>query len=202
LSRFSGTNRPLFPDRRFQKSRVEKVPLRRIVEAARYHWTNPMPLYPTDRHWGTFPLRELVEEVCRPLEPRLTTQAIQTVFDIPANQTITADRELLRRAVRNLVLNAIDAMPEGGTLVATSAGGPYAVELEIADTGPALSDEQREQAFELLPTSQRGGAGWGLAVVDHVAALHGGSVMAANCPEGGAAFTLRIPCHAALEAAA
>ena len=161
-----------------------------------------MPLYPTSRYWGTFPLRELVEEVCRPQASRLSAQAIQTVIDIPSDQTITADRELMRRAVRNLVLNAVDAMPKGGSLVATSVAGPNAIELEIADTGAALSDEERHQAFELLPSAQRGGTGWGLAVVHRIAELHGGSVTAANCPEGGVAFTLRLPHRAALEAAA
>ena len=161
-----------------------------------------MLLHSTNRSWGTFPLTELVEEVCQPLESRLAAQAIQTIVDIPSNQTITADRELLHRAVRNLLLNAIDAMPRGGLLVVTSAAGPEAIELEVADTGAALSDQQRQQAFELLPSSQRGGSGWGLAVVRRIAELHGGSVTAANCPDGGAAFTLRIPRRAALEAAA
>ncbi len=124
------------------------------------------------------------------------------VVDIPSGQMMFADRELLRRAVRNLVLNAADAMPNGGSLVATSADGPDAMELEIADTGPALSDEERQQAFELLPTAQRGGSGWGLAVVRRIAELHGGSVTAANCPDGGVALTLRIPHPPAREAAA
>jgi signal transduction histidine kinase len=161
-----------------------------------------MSLESTGRHWGRFPLRELVKEVCQPLESQLAEQAVEVVIDIPLGQMISADRELLRRAVRNLVLNAVEAMPDGGTLVATSAVGPHTIELEIADTGPALSDEQRQQAFELLPTSQRGGTGWGLAAVQHIAELHGGSVTVANCPDGGAAFTLRIPRSAALEAAA
>jgi signal transduction histidine kinase len=161
-----------------------------------------MSLQPTGRHSGSFPLRELIDEVCQPLESQLAEQAVKVVIDIPLGQTMSADRELLRRAVRNLVLNAVEAMPDGGTLVVTSAAGPHAIELEIADTGPALSDEQREQAFELLPTAQRGGTGWGLAVVHRIAELHGGSVTAANCPDGGAAFTLRIPRSATLEAAA
>jgi signal transduction histidine kinase len=163
---------------------------------------NPMMLHSTSRYWGTFSVRELVDEVCQPLESRLKTQNIQTVIDIPMNQTITADRELLRRAVRNLVLNALDAMPEGGTLTATSAAGPERLELEIADTGEALSDEQRQQAFALSPSAQRGVGGWGLAVVHRIMELHGGSVIAANCPDGGAAFTLRLPRTIAFEAAA
>ena len=161
-----------------------------------------MPIHPNAQIQRRFPLRDLVDDVCRPLASRLDEQKIQAVIDIPLNLVIVAERELLRRAVRNLILNAVDAMPEGGVLVATSAIGPDAVELEIADTGPALSDEQRQQAFELLPTAQRGGTGWGLAVVRRIAELHGGDVTAANCPEGGAAFTLRIPRAAVLEAAA
>jgi signal transduction histidine kinase len=161
-----------------------------------------MSLESTGRHRGSFPLRKLVEEVCQPIESQLAEQAIELVLDIPSEQMISADRELLRRAVRNLVLNAVEAMPNGGSLVATSAVSPHSIELEIADTGPALSDEQRKQAFELLPTSQRAGTGWGLAVVHHIAELHDGSVTVANCPDGGAAFTLRIPRSAAWEAAA
>ena len=161
-----------------------------------------MPPHQTTQYQRVFPLRELVADVLQPLASRLDEQRIQTEIDIPSSLSITAERELLRRAVRNLILNAVDAMPEGGLLVATSAVGPGAVELEIADTGAALSDEQRQQAFELLPSAQRGGTGWGLAVVRRIAELHGGSVTAANCPEGGAAFTLQIPRATLLEAAA
>jgi signal transduction histidine kinase len=161
-----------------------------------------MPLYPSVSHAGPFSLHELVEEVCLTLGSRLKSQAIRTTIDIHTNLSIVADRELLRRAVRNLVLNAADAMPGGGSLIVTSAISPRMVELEVADTGPALSDEERQQAFELVPTAQRSGTGWGLAVVRRIAEMHGGSVTAANCPDGGVAFTLRIPRAAALEAAA
>ncbi len=133
-----------------------------------------------DRYWETFHLRELFDEVCRPLQARFVAQAIKTVVDIPRDESVTADRELLRRAVRDLVLNAVDSMPEGGSLIAISAAGPDALELEIADTAELASAEQR-------------GANWGLAVVARIAELHGGSVLAVNCPDGGSAFTLRIP---------
>lgn len=133
-----------------------------------------------DRYWETFRLRDLFEEVCQPLQARFAAQAIQTVVDIPRDESITADRELLRRAVRNLVLNAVESMPDGGKLIAISAAGPDALELEISDTAELASAEQR-------------GADWGLAVVERIAELHGGSMLAVNCPDGGSAFTLRIP---------
>jgi signal transduction histidine kinase len=154
------------------------------------------------RYWAGVPLRELVNEVIASLASRFAAQAIGVAVDIPAGDIVAADRELLRRAVHGLMLNAIDAMPDGGSLLATSAAGPHMIELEIADTGPTMSDQQRQQAFELLPAVQRGGTGWGLAVVRRIAEMLGGSVMVANCPEGGVAFTLRVPRPVALEAAA
>jgi signal transduction histidine kinase len=154
------------------------------------------------RFEGVFLLRKLVEEVVESLAARSADQAIDVVIDVPPDQIIAAERKLFRRAVENLVQAAVEAMPHGGSLVATSICGPEAIELEIADTGPALTDKQRRDVFELLPAAPRGGTGWGLAVVRRIAEMHGGSVTAANCPEGGVAFTLRIPRPSVLEAAA
>jgi len=154
------------------------------------------------RSWSDFPLRELVDEVAQSLASRCKDQSIKVILDVPADLTATANRGLIRRAVEHLMLGAIAAMPKGGSLWATSAAGPDAVELEIADTGPTLSDEARRHAFDSPGGTERGAAGWELAMVYHIAKIHGGSVTAANCPEGGAAFTLRIPRRAALEAAA
>jgi signal transduction histidine kinase len=108
---------------------------------------------------------------------------------------------MLRRAVLNLSLNAIDAMPEGGDLWITSFAGPDCVELEIADSGPGLSEEVRRRAFEPFFTTKNTGTGLGLAVVHRVAEAHGGDCTAINCPDGGAAFTIRLP-RRVMEAAA
>ncbi|MEN6459404.1 MAG: HAMP domain-containing sensor histidine kinase [Thermoguttaceae bacterium] len=150
----------------------------------------------------TFALRSLVEEVVQSLALRLDAQAIETTLDIPWNQMLTADREMLRRAVRNLVLNAAAAMPDGGSLVVTSASTPDAVELEIADSGPSMSDEGRRHAFDLVGIDERGATGCTLAIVRRIAEFHGGSLSVANCPDGGVALTLRVPHPIALEAAA
>ncbi len=70
--------------------------------------------------WQTFMVGDVVNEVCESLEPQLEAQMIDVDIDVPPNTLLTADRELFRRALVNLVLNAIDAMPEGGSLVITS----------------------------------------------------------------------------------
>jgi signal transduction histidine kinase len=124
-------------------------------------------------------------------------------LDVPFVHQLFADREMLRRCILNLMLNAIDAMPKGGHLVITSYSGPHGFELEIADSGPGLSDEVRRRMFEPFFTTKNSSSGLGLAIVSRIAEAHGGDLTARNCPEGGAAFTLRIAVNQhALQAAA
>lgn len=146
--------------------------------------------------WETFLVCSMVEEVCESLAPQLAAQGVEVDVDVPPNTLLAGDREMLRRAVLNLVLNALDAMPDGGDLVVTSFEGAAGFELEVADSGPGLSEEQRERLFEPFYTTKQQGTGLGLSVVCHIAEAHGGAVTAENCPEGGAAITLRIPRHA------
>jgi signal transduction histidine kinase len=152
-------------------------------------------------HWQSFLVGDLVNEVCESLGPQLEAQMIDVDIDIPPNTLLTADREMIRRAVLNLMLNAIDAMPRGGNLVITSYDDARGFELEIADSGPGLTEEAKRRAFEPFYSTKQNGTGLGLAVVYHVAEAHGGTVTAMNCPEGGAAFTIKLP-RRAMRAAA
>jgi signal transduction histidine kinase len=151
--------------------------------------------------WQSFILGDVVQEVCDSLEPQLDAQMIDVDIDVPPNTLLTADREMIRRALLNLILNSIDAMPDGGEIVITSYETPRGVELEVADSGPGLSDEDKRRAFEPFYSTKQDGTGLGLAIVYHVAEAHGGTVTAMNCPEGGAAFTIKIP-RRAMRAAA
>jgi signal transduction histidine kinase len=144
-------------------------------------------------HCEVVQVRELVEDVCQSLGPQLDAQEIGPEIDVPPHATILADRDMLRRAILNLALNALDAMPDGGRLVITGVEGLQGFELEVADSGEGLSDEVRRRAFEPFFTTKNSGTGLGLAIVEHILQLHGGNVLAQNCPEGGAAFTLQFP---------
>jgi signal transduction histidine kinase len=146
-------------------------------------------------------VRQVIDSVCHALRRRMVNQRIETVADVPRFLAIRADGELLRAAVLNLTINALDAMSEGGRLVITACMGARGFELEVADSGPGLSEEVRRRAFEPCFTTKSGGAGMGLAVVRRIAIAHGGDIVATNCPEGGAAFTLRIPSHLTAAAA-
>jgi signal transduction histidine kinase len=154
-----------------------------------------------DPRWQLLDVRELVEDVLGALAPQFTAQAIASFVDIPVGQRVSADRDMIRRAILNLFLNALDVMPDGGEVVITSHAGPRGLEIEVADSGPGLSEQVRRRAFEPFFTTKSHGTGLGLAIVERIAEVHGGRIHAANCPEGGAAFTLQIPSRR-LEAAA
>src|SRR5205807_1739560 len=102
------------------------------------------------------------------LSPQLDAQDIEVELDIPLRLSILADEEMVRRAVLNLVLNALDAMPDGGELLFTGCAGPQGVELEVADSGPGLSDDARRRAFEPFFSTKSNGTGLGLAIVSRI----------------------------------
>jgi signal transduction histidine kinase len=151
--------------------------------------------------WGRFDIGQVVRDVLESMAPQLNAQGIVTELDVPTGMWLLADREMFRRAMLNLVLNALDAMPQGGELDITCWSGPAGVELEVADSGPGIDDRSRKRLFEPFYTTKQNGTGLGLAIVYRIAEVHGGCVRAANCPQGGAAFTLVFP-RRALEAAA
>jgi signal transduction histidine kinase len=152
--------------------------------------------------WRSFIVQDLVEEIFDSLTPQLEAQGIEVSLDVPPHTVVTADREMLRRAILNLVLNAIDAMPRGGELVVTSYEGRGGLELEIADSGPGLPEDQLARVFDPFFTTKPSGTGLGLSIVHRIVEAHGGRVTAMNCPEGGAAFTIELPPRRAMGAAA
>lgn len=151
--------------------------------------------------WERFELGMLIDEVCQSLAPQLSAHGIQADIHVPRMLAVSADREMIRRAVLNLVLNAVDAMPAGGELVVYGVSGPQGIEIEVADSGPGLPETDRPHLFEPFFSTKNGGTGLGLVIVQRIADAHGGQVTAMNCPEGGAAFTICIP-QRALRAAA
>lgn len=143
--------------------------------------------------WQVFSVLGLIQEVCDALRPQLSAQSIRVDLEVSPSLETYADREMLRRAVLNLALNALDAMSQGGELVITALDGPNGFVLEVGDSGPGLSQHQLGKVFEPFFTTKSNGTGLGLAIVHRIAEAHGGHVTARNCPEGGAAFTIELP---------
>jgi signal transduction histidine kinase len=141
----------------------------------------------------SFVLRDLVDEVCDSLAPQLAAQQVTTHTDVERGTSVWADRQMLRRALLNLVLNALDAMPGGGELDLIAHIGNQTVEIEVADSGSGIADDVMPRLFDPFFTTKPSGTGLGLAIVQRIAETHGGDVLVANCPQGGAALTIRIP---------
>ena len=140
-----------------------------------------------------FAVRELIDDVCSSLAPQLAAQRIEVAIDVSPTCRHRGDRDMLRRAVLNLLLNALDAMPQGGRLDVIACQLGDRLEIEVADSGPGIQQAARSRLFEPFFTTKSGGTGLGLAIVERIAEAHGGTVRAANCPQGGAAFTLSLP---------
>lgn len=112
------------------------------------------------------------------------------------NARLMVDPEQLCRALTNLIVNAIQAAPPGGTVIVrarreTRWGGLAFV--DVVDNGKGLTDEAKERVFSPFFTTKETGAGLGLANVKKIVELHGGIVTASNTNGGGAVFTMQLP---------
>ncbi|REK22073.1 MAG: sensor histidine kinase [Planctomycetota bacterium] len=144
----------------------------------------------------------LVRDVVDSLGEQLNAQGIETTVEMTGDTTVHVDADMTRSVLLNLVFNAMDAMPEGGEIVISGEACGSDVELEVADSGPGLTDDVRAHLFEPFYTTKRDGTGLGLAHVERIVRAHGARIRVRNCPEGGAAFTIQFPKTIALEAAA
>jgi signal transduction histidine kinase len=107
---------------------------------------------------------------------------------------ISVDPDLLHRALQNLVLNAIDAMPQGGELrIHTQALGDH-IEISVSDTGSGLTQEECGRLFTPYYTTKQHGTGLGLAIVQSVVSDHGGKISVESTKEKGTTFRIELPC--------
>jgi two-component system sensor histidine kinase HydH len=148
-----------------------------------------------DFRFGPTSLRQLVSEVLATLgesQPPPLAIVASLPEDLPA---VRADGAKLKQVLMNLCKNAVEAMPEGGTLTVRSAAEPTCVRLTIEDTGVGLPEDV--DVFALFTTTKTEGTGLGLAIVSQIVAAHDGRIWHERRPGGGTAFTLQLPVAAA-----
>jgi signal transduction histidine kinase len=142
-------------------------------------------------------LNQLVQGVVRLFQAQFRTAestSIHCQLDLdPALPAIAADPQLLHRALSNLVLNAMDAMPTGGTLTLRTRAIVSGVMVEVSDTGSGLSPEECERVFTPYYTSKQHGTGLGLAIVQSVVSDHHGKISVRSAADHGATFLIELP---------
>jgi nitrogen fixation/metabolism regulation signal transduction histidine kinase len=134
---------------------------------------------------------QLVPETLRLFEAQLAKAGIRASAQLdPALRPVEADAEQMTRVLRNLILNAVDAMPEGGTLTVRTIALGAGARLEVSDTGQGLTPEECERLFTPYYTTKTHGTGLGLAIVQSVVSDHKGRIAVES--EKGKGTTFRI----------
>ena len=143
---------------------------------------------------GSVELPALLDDLTLLTRHKLQHQQIELIRnDAPNLPAIKGDSTQLSQAFLNLILNAAEAMEQGGTLEISTAIDETTVHVRFADSGPGMTAEQRERAFTgMLSTTKDKGGGLGLAIVAKVAEAHGGRVEMEPAPGEGTRITLRL----------
>jgi signal transduction histidine kinase len=118
---------------------------------------------------------------------------IKTVLELASVPPLNADPVLLRRVLENLVLNAIDAMPQGGNLTFRTFIADRLAVFELSDTGVGLTPEECERLFTPYYTSKQHGTGLGLAIVQSVISDHKGRITVSSQKQHGTTFHIELP---------
>jgi signal transduction histidine kinase len=145
-------------------------------------------------------LNDVVQNVSRLFQAQLHAPErapIECTLELDESmETIAADPDLLHRALSNLVLNAMDAMPHDGTLTLRTRQDGVLSYVEVSDTGTGLTPQECERLFTPYYTSKPHGTGLGLAIVQSVISDHGGRISVRSEAGHGTTFTIELPRNA------
>ena len=150
---------------------------------------------PQDLALAAVDLNELLRGLEALLQPEWQPSGVRFVADLdPGLCSIRGDEELLRQAFLNILLNACQAMPDGGTIrVATGLEHGEFARITISDEGVGIPQEDLDKIYRLYYTTKAGGSGIGLSLVYRIVQLHDGSIDVSSEPGKGTTFIVRIP---------
>jgi signal transduction histidine kinase len=143
---------------------------------------------------------EVLDNVIRLIRPQATEQGVHLALlhpeiDLPK---LVVDEQKIEQALLNLLINALEAMPQGGTLSASAATKNGSVTIEITDTGPGISPEYRENVFKPYFSTKGQGTGMGLPLTEKLVSQHGGQIEYETGPQG-TSFRIHLPLEPAAE---
>ncbi|MBI2358457.1 MAG: two-component sensor histidine kinase, partial [Deltaproteobacteria bacterium] len=157
-----------------------------ITDLMDFARVNPPKVSPTK-------LDSVLENALSRLELKQNVKVVKEFA--PALPEVVVDSDQMRRAFANLIKNADEAMPEGGTLTISARSADGLGEVKIRDSGHGISEQDVAKIFDPLFTTKPRGIGMGLAIVKQIIERHKGSLGVSSRPGDGTVFTIRLPLH-------
>jgi len=149
---------------------------------------------PRDLHLEEIDLRRLLEDVAQLAAPDAAQHGVTISCNLPAKPlAVKVDADLLKQALLNVVLNGVQAMPQGGSLTVSTRRENDIVVTEIGDQGGGIPHDVQDKIFELYFTTKKEGSGIGLAQTYQIMQWHYGSVDFESAEGEGTTFRLRLP---------
>lgn len=138
--------------------------------------------------------REIIESVCNLANKQAVKSGVQMDMAVSdALPLVLMDAEQMKQALLNLILNGIDAMPEGGQLTISANQRGDELQIAVQDTGKGIDPAVRDSLFSPFVTTKARGTGLGLAIAHRLVDQHGGCITADDTIDGGAVFRIRLP---------
>jgi signal transduction histidine kinase len=151
---------------------------------------------PVELHLEDTDIAALAGEVLALAQPQIARGRVQVTVEQPENlPDVRVDRQLIKQALMNLVLNSCEAMKSGGRLTLSVRRRGDLAEIRISDTGHGIAPEHRRRIFELFFTTRPGGSGLGLATAFRIVQLHSGSIDFESEVGKGTTFIVELPLH-------
>lgn len=138
-------------------------------------------------------LVSLTRSVCQSIQDQFDAHSIELKIDAPDDAVADIDPNMMQRCMLNLLLNAVDAMKQGGTLQICIRQSNQQHSISIADTGPGIEPGTLSKLFEPFYTTKSAGTGLGLPIVEKIVHSHGGTIDVTSTPGNGATFGLTFP---------
>jgi len=139
-------------------------------------------------------LNKVIQEVVDFVAPEAARRGIELVtYFHAALPLVRLDRNLFKQAILNLVINAEEAMPEGGQIVFQTRPTSSGVELEVIDTGVGMDQEVLSRIFQPFFSTRKDGSGLGLPTTRRIVEAHGGTIRVESAVGKGTRFTISLP---------
>ena len=158
---------------------------------------------PEESEFSEFSVLQTIRRTVQLVDARCKSQGVTLEVCVPQPDIrISGDSQKVGQLLLNLLLNALDAMPEGGTLGIAAERDDDAVEITVSDSGNGISEAMLEKLFTPFATTKPNGVGLGLGICRRIAEAHGGTLVGRNRDVRGAEFVVRLPLSSNVDTAA